>query len=271
MTRGVAAIASILMSLGVAGPVFTQQPDDAEQLRLGRDAMAAHDPAAAIRHFEQLATREAREWLAVALMTESGSPSDQYVERAFEAAMRARAEPSASTLSRAELVAALRPGDMVIAFLIGETSWAWAFDRDAFIGYALPAPDLIATAASRARAYLDSGNREGVTRIAEDLMPALLGAASQRLPQLKRLIFVVDGPLRGLPLGALPAGEQQSPLQQQVAVSVVEYRALLDAIKAQQSRPAAPDSWLAHANGSAAVAIAILLIAAAAVYVRRKR
>ena len=272
MTRGAAAIPAFLIVVWVAGPVFAQHTDDAEPLKLGRAAMAAHDPAEAIRQFEQADTREAREWLAVALMMESRSPSDQYVERAFESAMRARAEPTSPTPSRAELAAAMRPGEMVIAVLIGETSaWAWAFDRDVLIGYPMPAPTDIATAAARVRAYIDSGDREGVERIAEDLMPALLGPALERLPKLKRLIFMMDGPLRGLPIGAFPAGQGHSPLQQELTVSLAGHGELLNAIRAEPSPPTARHwPWQSSPIVMAAIALAILLLAGIAVFLRRR-
>lgn len=239
---------------------------------LGRAALAAHDPAAAIRHFQQADTREARAWLAVALMMESRSASDQYVERAFDAMLRARTNRPSPPSSRAQLAAAVRPGEAVIAFLIGETSaWAWAFDRDTFIAYPLPAPPEIATAVARVRAYTESGDREGVQRIADDLVPALLGPALGQLPKLRRLIFVVDGPLRDLPIGALPTGEDHSPLQQQIAVTVVEHDAVLDAITAEPAPPAARDaSWRTRPLVMAAIAVGILLVAGVSRLARRR-
>ena len=272
MTRAAAAVPAFLMVFGVFGLICVHAQGDAEQVTLGRAAMAAHDPTEAIRHFERADSREAREWLAVALMMESRSPSDRYVERAFEAAVRARARQPAQAPDRASLAAAVRPGELVIAFLIAEAhAYAWAFDRDAFVGYQLPAPAEIATAAARARAYIDTGDRAGVQRIAEDLMPALLGPALARLPGLRRLIFVVDGPLRDLPIGELPAGESQSPLRQQLAVSIVgEPGALPDAItiRAEQS-PQPEPSWQPRPIVIGAIAVAVLLIAGIALLWRR--
>jgi hypothetical protein len=246
------------MTCILAGFSAAQGTDEAEQLRLGRAAMAAHDPAAAIAHFERVDTREGRESLAAALMTESRSASDDYVERAFAAAMRARAEHPPS---RVELAAAVRPGEMAIVYLIGETAWAWAFDRDAFVGYPL-APDAIATAAGRAQSYIDRDDREGVARVADDLMPALLGPAMERLPKLTRIIFVVDGPLRNLPIGVLPAGAGQPPLQQQLAVSIAEHGALLDAIKAAPLPPVAHESRWYRSPVAIAAALATIVLTA---------
>jgi hypothetical protein len=264
MTRTAAAVTAFLMMFGFVGSIFARAQSDEEQLRLGRAALAARDPAEAIRHFEQAETGEAREWLAVALMMESRSPSDRYVERAFESAMRARARHADQAPDRADLAAAMHPGDLVIAFLIGEAhAYAWAFDRDAFVGYRLPAPAEIATAAARARAYIDAGDRAGVRRIAEDLMPALLGPALERLPKVRRLIVVVDGPLRDLPIGELPAGEDQSPLRQQLAVSVVlEPGALGEAITSRVEQSPQPEpSWQRRPMVIGAIVVAVAMLA----------
>ena len=271
LARAAATFSVLLIVFGFVGIVTAQESGDAEQLRLGRAAMAAHDPTTAITHFEKADTIEAREWLAVALMMESRSPSDQYVERAFEAALRARALQPAQVPARAELATAMRPGEFVIAFLIGEVyAYAWAFDRDAFVGYQLPAPAELATGVARARAYIDSGDRAGVLRIAEELMPALLGPARERLPKLKRLIFVLDGTLRDLPVGELPPGEGQSPLQQQLAISLTEPGALLEAIRADPSPPpATAPSWQRRSIVIGGILVAILAIAAIAGWWRR--
>jgi len=82
------------------------------QFGLGRAALVAHDPATAVTHLqnavdviEQLRATvpaeemraaylsrrvEAHEWLATALMMQSTSPTDTYVERAFNISERAR-------------------------------------------------------------------------------------------------------------------------------------------------------------------------------------
>ena len=263
--RTATAITAVFLTAILAATSAAQSTDAAEQLRLGRAAVAAHDPAAAIKHFERVGTREGSELLAAALMTESRSASDQFVERAFAAAMRARAEHPPS---RKELAAAVRPGELVIVYLVGETAWAWAFDADAFVGYPLM-PETIATAADRVRSYIDRDDREGVARVAEDLMPALLGPALERLPKLTRIIFAVDGQLRGLPIGALPTGTGQTPLQQQLAVLVVEHGELLDAIKAQPLPPIAAHSPWYRSRMLIAAAVAAILLIAIAVWLRR--
>ncbi len=95
---------------------------------------------------------------------------------------------------------------MVVAFLVGDRhAHAWAFDRDTLVGYPLPPPAEIATAVERINAYVAQQDRAGVQRIADDLMPALLGPVMDRLPTLTRVIFVMDGPLRQLSIGELPA------------------------------------------------------------------
>lgn len=195
-----------------------QEIADAALTGLGRAALAAHNPAAAIRHLEKSQAKDARQWLAVALMMESRGPSDEYVERAFTVAESTRLDHVADARSPAEIAAALRPGETVIAFLIGEQhAYAWAFDRDALIGYPLPSPSAIGEAVDRARAYADQKNREGLRRIADDLTPALLGPVTGRLPGVTRLIFVPDDRLRRLPFADLPfAGSEH------VAISIID-------------------------------------------------
>src|SRR5918993_1157177 len=88
---------------------------------LGRAAIAAHDPLLAIEHLEQSAADYEQSGnpsptspyrsLATALMMQSSSPTDPYVERAFEAAARARAGQAGLLRSRTEHAAALRSGD----------------------------------------------------------------------------------------------------------------------------------------------------------------
>jgi len=113
---------------------------------LGRAAIAAHDPLMAIEHLEQSVAAYEQSGdtspttpyrsLTTALMMQSSSPTDQFVERAFDAAARARAGQSARLRSRADLAAALRTGDMVVAVLVGDRhAHAWAFDRSTLIGY----------------------------------------------------------------------------------------------------------------------------------------
>jgi MYXO-CTERM domain-containing protein len=265
-----ASVAAVALLLGIAGAVLAQPAGKpSTQFELGRAAMAAHDPTAAIAHFEQVHTTEGFEWLSVALMMESRSPSDQFVERAFEAAQRARLNPPAQLQRRADITAALRPGDMVIAFLVGEAyAYAWAFDRDGFAGYQLPPPAEIATAVDRATGYADTSDRDGLKRIADDLMPSLLGPATDRIPQLTRVMFVADGPLRRLAIGELPAGDSDVPLRERLAVATAEYGSVIEAISRQQPEPAAgpgvPMSLLWPIG-----AIVVLMLGGAALWRRR--
>ena len=249
---------------------LAQLVTEGSQFQLGKAAMDAHDPAAAIRHFEKADGKEARAWLAVALMMESRSPSDRYVERAFDAAARARADRPGHVRSRADLAAALRPGDMVVTFLVGERhAYAWAFDRDTLIGYPLPPSVEIATAVERMNAYAAQNDRAGMERIADDLMPALLGPVLDRIPALTRMIFVMDGPLRQLPLGELPIGDRKPSLSQRLSVSTVDDGALFEEIGRAPSKPQPQSAWPMAMKVAGAIIIGILLVAGVAV--RRRR
>lgn len=223
--------ASLLFVLLLAITASAQPVTGRSHFQLGRAAMDAHDPAAAIAHFEQADGKDARAWLAVALMMESRSPSDRYVERAFDAAARARADQPARVRSHAELAAALRAGEMVVAFLVGDShAYGWALDRDTLVGYPLPPSAEIAAAVERVNAYVAQQDRAGVQRIAEDLLPTLLGPVLERIPALTRVIFVMDGPLRQLSIGELPIGQGASILGQRLAVSTVDDGSLLEEI-----------------------------------------
>jgi hypothetical protein len=256
--------ASLLLVLLVvaASSAIAQPASERTHVQLGKAAMDAHDPAAAIAQFEQVDSKEARAWLAVALMMESRSPSDRYVERAFDVAARARTDSAGRVRSRAELAAALRPGDIVIAFLVAEThAYAWAVDRDGLIGYPLPPSREIATAVERVNAYAAQQDRAGVQRIAEDLMPALLGPVVDRIPSLVRVIFVLDGPLRHLPVGDLPIDADASTLAQRVAVSTVDDSSLFDEIRRSPSTPPQPSKWPAATLAAGAIVAGILVVA----------
>ena len=265
--------ASILFVLlfSTASSALAQPVTERSHFQLGKAAMDAHDPAAAIAHFEQADSKDARAWLAVALMMESRSPSDRYVERAFDAAARARADHPEAVRSRADLAAALHPGDMVITFLLGEShAYAWAFDRDTLIGYPVPPSAEIATAVARVNAYVAQKDRAGVQRIADDLMPALLGPVVDRIPALTRVICVMDGPLRQLSIGELPIGEASSSLDAQLAVSTVDDGALLDEIGRAPSKPQSQQSaWPMTTLVAGAIIVGTLLVAGVAALRRR--
>ena len=265
-------LASILCALlcFTASSARAQPVTEGSQFQLGKAAMDAHDPAAAIAHFEKADSKEARAWLAVALMMESRSPSDRYVERAFDAAARARADQPEPVRSRADLAAALRPGDMVMTFLVGEShAYAWAFDRDTLIGYPLQPSAEIATAVERIDAYVAQNDRAGVARIADDLMPALLGPVLDRIPALTRVIFVMDGPLRRLSIGELPIGNGHSSLSQRLSVSTVDDGSLFEEIGRAPSTPQPPSAWPMLMRVAGAIIIGILLVAGVAVLTRR--
>jgi hypothetical protein len=260
---GRASIAFSLLFV-TAGFAVAQPGTESSQFQLGKAAMDAHDPAAAIAHFEKADGKEARAWLAVALMMESRAPSDRYVERAFDAAARARADQPEHVRSRADLAAALRPGEMVVTFLVGEShAYAWAFDRETLIGYPLPSSAEINTAVERINAYAAQNDRAGVDRIADDLMPALLGPVLDRIPALTRVIFVMDGPLRQLSIGELRVGDGKSNLAQRLPVSTVDDGSLFEAISRAPSQRQLQSAWPMAMK--VAGAIIILLVAGVAV------
>ena len=108
----------------------------------------------------------------------------------------------------------------------------------------------------------------GVQRIADDLMPALLGPVLDRLPTLTRTIFVMDGALRDLPIGELPFGDGAS-LSQRLPIAIVDDGALLDEIgRAPSPAPPALAAWPMPVLVTSA-AVAILIVAAVAALRRR--
>jgi hypothetical protein len=160
---------------------------------------------------------------------------------------------------------------MVVAFLVGDNhAHAWALNRDALLGYPLPPPAEIATAVERINAYVAQKDRAGVERIADDLMPALLGPVIDRLPTLTRVIFVMDGPLKQLSIGDLPVADGASSLSQQLAVSIVDDGSLLEEIgRAPSSAPRTVMAWPTSFLAVSAIAVAILILGAVAA--RRRR
>ena len=238
---------------GPAGILLALIVSAQSPLELGKAAMAAHDPTAAIAHFEKDDSREGRAWLAVALMMESRSPSDAYVERAFDAAARSRSDHREDLRPRAELAAALRPGEVVVTYLfVDQYAYGWAFDRDALIGYPLPRPGGIAAAIERLRGYLAADDRAGVARAADELVPALLGPVLDRTSAPTRLVVVPHGPIGGVPLDTLLAA-----FGLDLAVSTVEDAALLEEI---ERAPPPRRSRRSIAVAAGAVAAGVLLV-----------
>ncbi len=248
---------------------------------LGRAALAAHDPLLSIEHLEQSAAayEESGETssetpyrsLTTALMMQSSSPSDQFVERAFDSAARARAGQRARLRPRADLAAALRTGDVVVAVLVGDRhAHAWAFDRSSFIGYPLPPPAEIVTAVERIAAYASQRDRAGVQRIADDLMPALLGPVMDRLSTLKRVILVMDGPLRQLSAGDLPLTVRASSGSHLPSIVTVDDGSLFDEIgRPLSAAPPALSGRPVTALVASAIALALLILAGVAAVRRR--
>ena len=156
---------------------------------------------------------------------------------------------------------------MVIALLVGETyAYAWAFDRNALVGYPLPPSADIATAAAGAPAYIEAKDQAGIQRIAEQLMPAILGPVEERLSKLKRVIFVTDGPLQGGPITELARSEFPPGIE----VITADYGTLSDTLVRTQSEP----DGSARASELRLLAVssilAILLIAGIIVMRRRR-
>ena len=248
---------------------------------LGRAALAAHDPLLAIERLEQSAAAYEQSGdtsseapyrsLTTALMMQSSSPSDQFVERAFDSAARARAGQQARLRPRADLAAALRTGDMIVAVLVGDRhAHAWAFDRSSFIGYPLPPPAEIVTAVERITAYASHDDRAGVQRIADDLMPALLGPVMDRLSTLQRVIMVMDGPLRQLSARDLPLTVRASSGSHLPSVVTTDDGSLFDEIGRSPSA-APPARWGRPVTVLVASAIAVALLILAGVAAVRRR
>jgi CHAT domain-containing protein len=242
------------------------------QFGLGRAALVAHAPDVAAVHLEvaartietlrttvpaqelraaYLARRvEAHEWLAAALMTLSKSPTDSFVEAAFNVAERARVRALADLLAegrsrrtanhpliapprartRVEMAAALGPRDALIEYLVGEQhAFAWLLTRDELIGFRLPSPKSLDTDVRLALALIESDDRAGLRELGDRLTPALLGPLLSRLPQLRRILVVPDGPLQRLPFAALPVpGIPSTYLAQHVVSSTVGSGSLLE-------------------------------------------
>lgn len=248
------------------------------QLGLGRAALAAHDPAAAIPHLQQAAAIveqlrttvpaqelraaylsrrvEAHEWLVAALMMQSGSASDRYVEEAFNVAERARVRALADLLAegharrrsgtpaappqartRTAIAAELGPRELLLEYLVGEQrGYGWALTRDNFVGFPLPEPAALAESVQRVLDYIDHNDGEGLHRVGPDLASALLGPVSDHLDQFDRIIVVADGPLQRLPFAALPMpGDSGLYLAHRAAISTVGSGSLLTLLQRDEA------------------------------------
>jgi hypothetical protein len=273
MTRRVTATLALL--LGVVNAAFAQSfpPQPSVHAAAGHAALAVHDPTTAIREFEQDASADSRAWLAVSLMMESRSPSDAYVQRAFEAAVAARSKDATKAPRLADLRAELRPDEVVVAFLVvAPYAYAWAIDREVVIGYPLPPVGQLATAATAAREYHERNDEAGMGRIGEEILPALLGPVSGRLPQLQRLVFVLDGPLQQLPIEALPADAASPPLSAIKATTTLsDYSQLVDALRKPPVRAPRPRGVRDGTRTLGAAVVAGMAIAAWIMLRRRRR
>lgn len=244
------------------------------QWGLGRAALVNRMPEAAIPHLETAATIieelrttvpahalraaylsrrvEAHEWLASTLMLLSRSPTDQFIEDAFNVAERARvraladltaearsqrrpeqpAPPAPRALQRAEVAARLGPGEALLEYLVGEQdAFGWLLTRTELIGFRLPAPKALDADVRTALALIAADDRAALRQLGERLTPALLGPALPRLAGLRRLIIVPDRSLQRLPFAALPLpGRAHAYLAQQVTTATVGSGSLLGAL-----------------------------------------
>lgn len=244
------------------------------QLGLGRAALVNHDPEGAIPHLEAAASTieqlrttvpaqelraaylarrvEAHEWLAASLMLLSRSPTDQFIEDAFNVAERARvraladlmaearsrrrpgqpAAPPPRALRRAEVAARLGPGEALLEYLVGEQdAFGWLLTRNELIGFRLPAPRELDADVRTALALIAADDRAALRQLGDRITPALLGPALSRLAGIRRLIIVPDGSLQRLPFAALPIpGRTESYLAQQVTTATVGSGSLLGAL-----------------------------------------
>jgi len=267
------------------------------QLGLGRAALVAHDPETAINRLEHAVTVierlrstvpaeelraaylsrrvEAHEWLVAALMMQSASPSDAYVERAFNVAERARVRalsdllaegrakrraghpaPAPTVRTRDAIAANLSHGEVLLEYLVGEEhAYGWALSRDGLVGFELPSPAELDATVRQALTYIDADDRDGLHRLAEDFTPALLGPVSSKLGSTRRIIFVPDGPLQRLPFAALPLPEGGSAyLAQRVTISTVGSGSLLQMLNRSETAHgvlALASSPAAHGAGAA--------------------
>jgi len=109
-----------------------------------------------------------------------------------------------------------------------------------------------------------------VQRIADDLVPALLGPVIDRLSTLKRVILVTDGPLRRLSIGELPLGAGASSGSQPLSVATADDGSLFDEIRRPPSNvPAAVSGRPMTTLVASAVAVALLIVAGVAALRRR--
>ena len=159
---------------------------------------------------------------------------------------------------------------MVFAYLVEDRyAYAWAIDQKAVVGYPLPPPDQLAPAAEAASGYARRDDHDGLRRVGDELMSSLLGPVTSRLPQLRRVVFVLDGPLAQLPIDRLPPDADATPLNETVATTTVsDYAQVIDALR----QPATRATPQAGGTGrSAAIAMATLLAVAVSAWWFRQR
>ena len=241
------------------------------QLGLGRAALLTRELDQAIAHLSQAADLverlrttvpsqelraaylsrrvEAHEWLATAYMMQAASPSDRFIEAAFNTAERAHVRalsdllaearsvrkksrtiaPPPQAMTRAAIAQRLAPGEAVLEFLVGEEhAYGWLLTRDDLTGFNLPDPKTLDQQVRLANALIAADDRDGLRELADDLTPSLLGPALARLKGIRRLLIVPDGPLERLSFAALPIpSDDPSYLAQHTVLASVGSGSLL--------------------------------------------
>ena len=241
------------------------------QLGLGRAALLTRELDRAIAHLSQAADLverlrttvpsqelraaylsrrvEAHEWLATAYMMQASSPSDRFIEAAFNTAERAHVRalsdllaearavrkksrtiaPPPQAMTRAEVAGRLAPGEAVLEFLVGEEhAYGWLLTRDDLTGFNLPDPKTLEQQVRLANSLIAADDRDGLRELGDDLTPSLLGPALARLKGIRRLLIVPDGPLERLSFAALPIpSDDPSYLAQHTVLASVGSGSLL--------------------------------------------
>ena len=137
------------------------------------------------------------------------------------------------------------------------------------MGYPLPPPAQLAPAADAAHGYATRGDEEGLRRVGDELMSSLLGPVTLHMPQVRRIVFVLDGALNQLPIERLPPDADAPPLNETIATATVsDYAQLIDALR--QPAVLAPKRTSGTGRRVALTVVAILAAAMVAWGLRRR-
>ena len=116
--------------------------------------------------------------------------------------------PEPATVS--QIRALLRPGEAMLVYALGDSSFLWVVkpDRAIFMPLKVDVKDVTAKVATiRAEMdFDDGGNAEKVSvRVLHDLYQSLFGPATPHLAGVRHMMVVPSGPLQSLPFGMLVA------------------------------------------------------------------